>query len=145
MEGQVNAGNPMGGRSRIASKRERTSVNNATLAHLTWHATDVERTRLFLESLLGWQFSDAGDGYYVCQPDGGARVGLTRGPTHGNGPVAFLPHVAVEDLAATLERARSMDPDMVLEEGTIPTVGTFADVRDPDGATFTLIEFDSAR
>jgi predicted enzyme related to lactoylglutathione lyase len=116
-------------------------MHDTTLAHLTWHASDVQRTKTFLEDLLGWSFDEVGDDYYVWQPPTGTRVGLTYGLSSGVGVSAFLPQIAVDDLAETVKRARQLEASSVESEGSIENVGIYADLRDPDGSLFTLIEF----
>ncbi|HET7210194.1 MAG TPA: hypothetical protein VFI85_00440 [Methyloceanibacter sp.] len=36
----------------------------ARVCHVTWHARDIQRTRLFLAGLFGWTF-DASDPAYL--------------------------------------------------------------------------------
>ena len=111
------------------------------VAHLTWHASDVERTREFLERLLLWTFDEVEDDYFVFQPSSGTRVGLTNGPHFGGN--AFLPRIAVDHLEEILTRARELDPASIDGKGVIEKVGIYADIRDPDGSLFSLIEFRS--
>jgi len=111
-----------------------------TLCHVTWHATNLERTRCFLLTLFGWTFRDLGDGYLVFQPPSGAWVGLTQVPAVHQGS-SFLPQIAVEDLSKFLGVARALDPDPIVEQGEIPGVARYVDMRDPDGALFSVLQF----
>lgn len=117
---------------------------HAPLFQLTWQATDLERTRTFLETLLGWVFRPAGENYFVCAPGDGAVIGLSEVEhvRFGNG---FVPHIAVGDLDEILERAKTVGRQTVVGFGTIPEVGRFADMRDPDGNVFTLVEIGGSR
>jgi predicted enzyme related to lactoylglutathione lyase len=114
------------------------SMVNATLSHITWLASDVGRTRDFLTDLFGWEFEPQGDDYLVAGPASGARIGLSTGFVSGEGR-SFLPQIAVTDLADIVERADRMG---VLDEvGEIYGLAKYADLRDPDGAVFSVLEF----
>lgn len=111
-----------------------------TLCHVTWQATNLERTRRFLERLFGWTFRDVGDNYLVFQPPSGAWVGLAEVPDVRQGS-SFLPQIAVEDLSIFVTTAASLDPNPIVEEGEIPGVARYVDLRDPDGALFSVLQF----
>ena len=120
---------------------ERGHADHTDVAHLTWHASDVARTREFLERRLDWTFVEVDNDYFVFQPSSGTRVGLTSGPHRGES--AFLPQIAVDDLENVLSRARDLDSASIDGNGVIEHVGISADIRDPDGSLFSLVEFRS--
>lgn len=111
-----------------------------TLAHLTWQGTNADRTVRFLSGLFGWTFKPSGDGYFVSTPPSGAWIGVTQVEAlhHGN---AFVPHISVPSLPDVVLKARSLGAEVVEENGLLPGVGRYADLRDPDGTLFTVIEF----
>lgn len=109
------------------------------LSHVTWKATDVERTRTFLSSLFGWSFAPQGDNYMVFEAQSGAWVGLTQVERIERGS-PFLPQIAVADLGAVLAKARGLG-DIVEEEGEVPGIALYADLRDPDGTLFSVLQF----
>jgi len=113
------------------------------VAHLTWQCTDLERTVRFLSELFGWSSTPQGDAYFVSATPSGAWVGVTKVDAirHGN---AFVPHVSVADLAEVVAKARELGAVIVEEEGHITAVGRYADIEDPDGSLFTVIEFAGA-
>ncbi len=113
---------------------------SATLCHVTWHARDLQRTRTFLESLFGWTFDATDPTYLIARPASGAWIGLTNSPLAG-ATAAFLPQISVSDIDATCATAASLDPHAVVERGALPNVGLYADLRDPDGAVFSVIQF----
>lgn len=114
------------------------------LCHLTWHCTDLDRTREFLEKLFGWEFTSQEENYLVFKPPGGPAIGLTEVERVVPG-LAFVPQFAVDDLAAFCDRALQIDDGIIEDEGEIEGVGRFADLRDPDGVLFTVIEFVSSQ
>lgn len=118
-------------------------MSASTLCHVAWHATDVSRTRAFLESIFDWTFAQVDPDYWVCRPSSGAWIGLTSSPHAGEGG-AFLPQISTSDIEATCQRVLALAPNAIAERGDIPGVGLYADVRDPDGAIFSIIQFKSA-
>lgn len=111
-----------------------------TLCHVTWHTGDVERTRAFLKTLFGWEFLPVASDYWVFRPPSGAWIGLTHGDLAGS-TGSFLPQIAVADIDETCRRAAALSPDALTERGEIEGVGRYADIRDPDGAVFSVIQF----
>jgi len=114
-----------------------------TLAHLTWQSTNADRTVRFLSELFGWKFEPHGESYFVSAPPSGAWIGVTQVDTirHGN---AFVPHISVGRLADVVSKARTLGAALVEQDGRIPGVGRYADLQDPDGTLFTVVEFDAA-
>lgn len=111
----------------------------SALAHVTWQCTDVTRTVRFLSDLFGWTFEDRGARYFIARPPSGAWIGVTEVEAirHGN---EFVPHISVEVLDEVVAKALSLG-GTVGERGRIPGTGNFADLSDPDGTLFTVIEF----
>lgn len=114
-----------------------------TLCHVTWQATDIQRTKAFLETLFGWNFQPVDGNYLVFKPPSGAWIGLTSVPQVRSGN-AFVPQVSVPDLSEHVARAHQLGDFVVQEEGEIPGVGSYADLRDPDGTMFSIIQFSHA-
>lgn len=114
-----------------------------TLAHLTWQSANAGRAVRFLSELFGWRFEPRGDGYFVCSPPSGAWIGVTQVDEirHGN---AFVPHISVPDRDAIVAKVPALGGAVLEAHGRIPGVGRYADLKDPDGTLFTVIEFGSA-
>jgi predicted enzyme related to lactoylglutathione lyase len=117
---------------------------------LTWNelaTNDVEAAMRFYSDLFGWTIEeiDTGGGprYWTIGHAGGAsgRNGGIRelGPAEGGVPPNWVPYFATESVAATVERAGELGGGTVVEPMTIPT-GTFAGLRDPQGAVFAIVE-----
>ena len=115
------------------------SQEAASMCHVTWKATDVERTREFLTTLFGWSFAPQSDNYLVFEAQSGAWVGLTQVERIERG-APFLPQIAVADLGAVIAKAMSLG-DIVEDEGEIQGVARYADMRDPDGTLFSVLQF----
>ena len=94
----------------------------------------------FLSDLFGWRFEPQGGGYFVCAPPSGAWIGVTEVDVIRQGN-AFVPHISVRRRADIVAKARALGAAVVEEHGHIPGVGHYADLKDPDGTLFTVIEF----
>ena len=112
-----------------------------------WHellTTDPEAAQAFYSGIIGW-------GTTVWEGEKGPYPMFTRGETPYAGimekpdgaeaagaPPCWLPYVASPDVDATTARARELGADVWVEPMTIPTVGRFAVLADPQGATFAV-------
>lgn len=150
LAGDLQAGPPAGGAApeeagspaAAADAALQTSAAVAptgALRMLTWQATDLGRTRLFLEHLFGWRFSEVRPGYLVAEPGAGATIGLTAVAELRPGG-SFVPHLAVADLDALLARAQSLGAGVLAATGEVAGVGRYADLVDPDGGRFSVSE-----
>lgn len=119
-------------------------MSTPSLCQITWHCTDLDRTREFLDRLFGWEFTAQDESYLVGKLPGGFVIGLTE-VEHVVPGTAFVPQFAVDDLAAFCDRALQIDDGIIEDEGEIEGVGRFADLRDPDGALFTVVEYVSTK
>lgn len=114
---------------------------------LTWTectASDVVKAQAFYKELFGWGDEDmgaslGGDSYIVFDAAGQQVCGLTGSPMPGI-PSYWLNYFNVTSCAATVDEAKKLGADVKLEPTTIPTVGTFAVITDPQGATFGVLE-----
>ena len=109
---------------------------------------DPEKAGEFYEQVLGWSVNAEefdGTPYTTCllgeQPVAGIlpaeALGEDVAPNWG---VYF----AVEDCAATVEKAQSSGGELVFGPLDMPRVGQFAGLRDPQGAAFAVIQPTSA-
>jgi predicted enzyme related to lactoylglutathione lyase len=107
--------------------------------NVTWRATDLERTKSFLSNLFGWSFAPQGESDHVFTSPSGGFVSLCQVERIERG-TPFLPQIPVTDLSAVLAEAKKLG-DIVVEEGEVPGVARYADLRDPDGTLFSVLEF----
>lgn len=120
---------------------EPVSVSEATesFCHITWRATDIERTKSFLSTLLGWPVAAQGESNLLFTAPSGGFISLRQVERIERG-APFLPQIPVADLGAVLVEAKKLG-DIIEEEGEVPGVARYADLRDPDGTLFSLLEF----
>ena len=107
--------------------------------------TDVAAAKSFYGKLLGWQFKDmdmGGSTYAVINVDGQGVGGITGVPPNAQGmPPAWGGYATVDDVDAVVARVAGLGGRVLLAPTDIPTVGRFATIMDPQGATLSLITY----
>lgn len=108
---------------------------------------DPKEARKFYGKLLDWQFQDMdmGSGTYTVINVGGQGVGgITGIPSNANGmaPV-WGGYVTVDNVDAVVACVPGLGGRVLLAPTDIPTVGRFATIMDPQGATLSLITYAS--
>lgn len=112
-----------------------------------WHellTTDPEAAREFYVGLIGW-------GTTVWEGEKGPYPMFARGETPyagimqlpeeavaGGAPPHWLPYVAAPDVDATAARTVELGGKVMVGPMDVPTVGRFAVLGDPQGATFAV-------
>ena len=105
--------------------------------------TDSEAAIRFYRDVFGWgsEANDMGEGYpYHLQKlgDDGVAGIMDIQPQMGEVPPNWTVYFAVEDIGATVDRARELGGDVLA--GPMPSpYGDFAVLRDPAGAVFAAI------
>jgi hypothetical protein len=105
---------------------------------------DVAKASAFLSAVFGWDLKPS-------SAPGMEYTEIFMGPTGIGGimpmppevpafvPSNWLPYFAVENTAATCEKAVSLGGKVVVPPTKIPRVGTFAVLSDPQGGNFDVI------
>jgi uncharacterized protein len=103
-------------------------------------AADPAAARSFYEAVVGWTASDAGgeNAGYTILSAGGRGVGGIGGCSEGSTP-GWTAYVAVADADSAARRLAAAGGEVLNGPGDIPNVGRFAEVADPQGATFKLL------
>ena len=121
---------------------------SATHGAFSWTeltTSDTKAARTFYGKLLGWQFQDMdmGNGTYTVINVAGQGVGgITAVPPNAKGmPPAWGGYVTVDDVDAVVARVAGLGGRVLLAPTDIPTVGRFATIQDPQGATISLITY----
>ncbi len=117
------------------------------IVHFQLASADPEKTRAFLEEVLGWKFA-AGSGRVVANIDTGAAQ-VVPNDIHVGGSLFQLPagapaytavFVRVADLDATLSKAVERGAGVVVPRTDIPGGPTVAIFATPDGAPMGLVQ-----
>ncbi|MBX3289849.1 MAG: VOC family protein [Acidobacteria bacterium] len=112
--------------------------------------TDLEKCKSFYTNVFGWEFaqSKAMDGemqYLEFSSSGAAEPDAAIYEINADmfGGTAPPPHiavyVAVDDVDAAAEKAKSLGGSVLVGPENIPNVGRFAVIGDPAGAVISMI------
>ncbi|MEE4281324.1 MAG: VOC family protein [Pseudomonadales bacterium] len=112
------------------------------LAHFAIEADDVERAKIFYESVFGWQFEAWGPpGFYLLHNAGLHGALQQRLEPLGHGRAGFHCSIAVDDLDATSELIEHAGGRVIGDRHTIPAVGELCEFVDTEGNEATIIVY----
>ena len=121
---------------------------SATHGAFSWTeltTSDPKAARAFYGKLLDWQFQDMDMGkstYTVINVGGQGIGGITAVPPNAKGmPPTWGSYITVNDVDAVVARVAGLGGKVLLAPMDIPTVGRFATIMDPQGATISLITY----
>jgi predicted enzyme related to lactoylglutathione lyase len=104
---------------------------------------DAARAAAFFQDLIGWEPSAMqvpGGDYTVFMGEGVPKAGCMQiTPEMGDVPTGWLTYFAVEDCEATLVRARDLGGRVMMGPESVPGVGRWALLADPQGTVFAVI------
>ncbi|MFE4107159.1 VOC family protein [Almyronema epifaneia] len=110
--------------------------------------SDASAAKQFYQTLFGWQVKDGpinGMDYSVFSLQGQDMGGIM--PVPPDAPSGFAPqwgvYITVNDVDATAKQAAELGGKVCLEPMNIPDVGRFAMIQDPQGATLSIISYNS--
>lgn len=107
--------------------------------------SDVAAARKFYGQLLGWQFKDMNMGamtYTVVNAGGQEVGGIMPIPSQAKGmPPCWGAYITVDNVDAVTDRVRGLGGKVTTPPTDIPTVGRFAVIQDPQGASISLITY----
>lgn len=107
--------------------------------------SDVDGARAFYGQLFGWTLKEGPVGnipYTVIEVDGKEIGGMAPPPPNqANMPPTWGVYITVKDIEAIAESAQSLGGKVLLPPQAIESVGKFALIQDPQGATFCAMEY----
>jgi uncharacterized protein len=111
--------------------------------HIELNTTDVSKAKSFYGSLFNWTLEDVpmgpGNIYTMIKVGEGTGGGIMQHPMPG-APSMWLAYVAVDDIAASTKKAKSLGANIVKDVTEIMGVGTFSILSDPTGAVLALFQ-----
>ncbi len=119
------------------------------VVHFAIHADDVERARVFYESVFGWSFEAWGPpDFYLVQtgPEGdrGVRGALQKRQVPlvpGQGIATYECTIGVSSVADTAQAVEKHGGEIVVPETQIPTVGTLVQFKDTEGNVACAMQY----
>lgn len=116
--------------------------------HIELQTKDLARSKEFYSRLFDWKLIDepmAGGGTYTMINVGeGTGGGMFVNPDPAV-PPAWLAYVAVDDIAASTNKARELGATVVREVTEVGGYGWFSVIIDPAGATIAMWKPNPAR
>ena len=108
-------------------------------------STDPAGATKFYGELFGWKLEamDMGMPYNVVKVGDasiGGIMGMPPGAPAGMPPM-WVPYVTVADVDALVKKVESLGGQVHMPPTDIPTVGRFAVIADPQGATLNVITY----
>jgi predicted enzyme related to lactoylglutathione lyase len=109
--------------------------------HVELATTDVAKAKSFYGSLFDWNLEDVDMGggmtYTLIKVGEGTGGGMMKHPMPG-APSIWIAYVAVDDVAATTAKAKSLGAKIIRDVSEVPNMGSFAIVGDPTGAAIAF-------
>jgi hypothetical protein len=112
---------------------------NPLISHIEIPSTDLEKTRDFLNKLLGWDFKPFGKNYFLYNNHKGIMVGLRKIDRIAKGDNTVF-HVNVESIDEILKKCVELGGSLKRGKTVIPAMGWYALFFDPDGNTIGLYQ-----
>lgn len=115
-----------------------------TIGALVWYellSTDPKGSLAFYPDVVGWKTEAfGGDGYTMFVGSQGPLGGVTNLPEQARkmgAPTYWQVNIQVADVDATVEKVKQLGGKVYVVE-TVPTVGRFAVIADPQGAVVSV-------
>jgi hypothetical protein len=109
--------------------------------HVELSTTDLGKAKEFYGKLFDWKLEDTpmggGHTYTLIDVGQGTGGGMMKHPMPG-APSMWLAYVAVDDVGAATQKARSLGATIAKDVTEVPGVGWFSIIVDPTGATLAL-------
>jgi hypothetical protein len=106
--------------------------------HIELHTGDLARAKAFYSQLFGWEVQDLpmpGGSYTMINVGEGTGGGMMSDP---DTPPHWLAYVAVDDIAAATEKAKSLGATILQDVMEVAEYGWMSVITDPTGATVAL-------
>jgi uncharacterized protein len=109
------------------------------IAHVEIPVTDLNKSRDFYKQLFGWEFKPFGNGYLLFNNKKGITAGLRQTTSIAKGEKTIF-HVNVDNVVETLKKAAEIGGNVERGKTSIPVMGWYALLNDPDGNTIGLFQ-----
>ena len=109
--------------------------------HVELNTTDMSKAKAFYGKLFDWQLEDVSMGpsgtYTMIKVGEGTGGGMLKHPMPG-APSVWLAYVLVDDISASVQKAKSLGATVVKDVTEIMGAGWLSIITDPTGATLGL-------
>jgi predicted enzyme related to lactoylglutathione lyase len=104
--------------------------------HVELNTPEPEKMKAFYSQLFQWKYEELGDAYTLVKVGEGTGGGIMKQVP--GGPAGWLAYVAVHDIHAATQKARSLGAEVMKDVTEVPDMGWFSFIRDPAGAVLGL-------
>jgi len=108
--------------------------------HVELSTTDLSKAKTFYGQLFDWKMRDLPmpqGSYTIIEVGEGTGGGMMKQPIPG-APSAWMPYVAVVDIAAATKKAKSLGATMMKDVTEVMDMGWLSIITDPTGALLDL-------
>lgn len=106
--------------------------------HVELMSKDIEKSKQFYSALFDWELEPIPNmDYTLIKVGEGVGGGMMPKP-HPDMPDHWLAYVAVDDVKASTEKAKSLGATVYKDVTEIPGMGWFSVIADPTGAAIAL-------
>ncbi|HSR19072.1 MAG TPA: VOC family protein [Ignavibacteriaceae bacterium] len=109
------------------------------IAHVEIPSTDLDRSADFLKKIFGWEFKPFGNGYHLFNTHKGFTIGLRKAEKINAGDSTIF-HIRVNDISKILSLVGDAGGHVYRGKTTIPAMGYYALINDPDGNVIGLFQ-----
>lgn len=112
------------------------------VSYIELHTSDPAKAKSFYGQLLSWRFEELqfpGVQYTLIKTGGELQGGVMKAEDP-KAPTMWLSYLTVDDLDATVAKAKSLGGKIVRERTEVKGEGFFAVIADPTGGTIALWE-----
>ena len=109
------------------------------ISHIEIPSTNLDRSKDFMKKVFDWDFKPFGNGYLLFNNHQGIMAGLRKVDKVEVGDTTVF-HISVSNIDETLNKTKEAGGKVKRERTTIPAMGWYALVNDPDGNTIGLYQ-----
>jgi uncharacterized protein len=109
------------------------------ISHVEIPTTDLDRSKEFYNKVFGWEFKPFGNGYLLFNNRKGITAGLRLAENIVKGDRTIF-HINVNNIEETLKKAADAGGNVERGKVTIPVMGWYALINDPDGNTIGMFQ-----
>ena len=120
-------------------KFKETIMPNPLIAHVEIPSTDLKRSADFFKEVFDWEFKPFGNGYLLFNNHQGIMAGLRKVDKVLKCDSTVF-HINVSSIDQILEKAKKSGGQIKTCKITIPAMGWYALIFDPDGNTIGLYQ-----
>ncbi|MCA9974048.1 MAG: VOC family protein [Anaerolineales bacterium] len=137
---------PSGAVAGVWQPRNHTGAQLVNMANtLVWNelqTRDAAAAKAFYKSVFGWGDATDANGYVTYSVNGRVQAGMMQiDDSWGDVPSNWAVYFMVDDIAAATAKAVELGGVALVSEQSAGEMGQFSVIQDPQGAVFTIMQF----